>query len=352
MSEVQIERIDGRPYVFGSREHHDAIERGVTWRQRLLEASALAMRLDANQTAFLARDLTYVSRDVQKVLYDKLKAAEFIPVKSEVPRGAQTWTYRQIDIRGQARMSAHLSADDPPNADVSVEEFPFPVSHVTESYQYSLDELEAAAFAGVPLARDKAEACAELIARGLDQAMRIGDVTRGIYGFFNNPNVPVITLGNGEWDTATAAQVLADLQQIEQAVITNGRDNHEATRMLAPTTYDGVLRNLSMGSANDKSVFKYFFGTPQDPGNSRMLKELFRWIALDSASGTETGATDDPQAIVYPPDPKVVFAEIPIPYEELPPQPRNYAWVVPARAVFAGVTFKRPKACAYVENLD
>ncbi len=345
-NQKHLERVDGAAYVYGSREHHDAIERSIERRRRLLEGSPLAARLDANQTAFLARDLTYVSQEVQRVLYERLRASEFIPVKSDVPRGAQTWVYRQMDIRGEARAGAHLHADDAPSADVSIEEFPFPVTHVTASYQYTLEELEAAAFAGVPLSRDKANACAEIIARKLDKLMRIGDAAQGITGFFNNPNVPVVTLTNGEWLTATAAEIIADWAQVEQAVISQSRDVHQATRLVLPTAYEGHLVSTPKDATSDMSLARWLLA------NARSIKQLERWIALDDATGADVGVADPPQGIAYDPNPDFVFAEMPVPYEELPPQARGYGWVVPARAVFGGVVFKRPNSAAYVENLD
>jgi len=342
----RFERVDGVAYVFGSPEHNAAIDRAIKRTERMLAGSDLTARLDANQTSFLARDLVYVSRDVQKVLYEKLRASEFVPIKTEVPRGADSWVYRQVDIRGEASVGAHLSADDAPNADVSIEEFPFPVSHVTASYQYTLQELENAAFSGVPLSRDKAEAAAEIIARGLDKLIREGNTELGLTGFFNNPNVPVVTLTNGEWLTASADDIIADWAQVEQAVISGSRDNHAAKRLLLPTAYEGRLCTLRAGTASDMNVKEYLLK------NGRSIKEIERWMALDDATGSQVGVADPPEGIAYDPDPSNVHAEIPVPYEELPPQARNFAWVVPCRAVFGGVSFKRPYSAAYLENLD
>lgn len=350
----KIERIDGLPYVYGSAEHHAAIERAIQLRVAKLQQSGIVdhIRADANQTAFLARDLVYVSRDIQRVLYEKLKAAMFVPVKSDVPEGAENWVYRQTDWRGEARVGAHLQADDAPNAEVATEEFPFPVTYASGSYQYTIEDLKKAAFSGIQLPREKANACAEMIARKLDQLIRVGDADLGITGFFNNPNVPVITLTNGEWLSATAAEILADVDQVEEAVIDETRDVHEVTRLLLPSAYEGRLNSLQVPDTN-MSVRKYLFGNGGgERGNARTLKEMERWVALNDATGDDVGVADPPQGIAYDPSPDVVHAVIPVPYQELPPQARGFGWVVNAYAVFAGVVFKRPKAAAYIENLD
>ena len=354
------ERIDGRPYLYGSREHHDAIERAIKDRVDRLTGSGIAgalinpytgERADANQTAFLARELVYVSRDIQVRLYEKLRAAEFVPISTEVPEGAEMWTYKQRDRRGKARVGAHLEASDAPRVDVNYEEFPFPVTYADAAYAYTIEDMKKAAFAGVPLIRDKADACAEAIAEKLDELIRIGDAEQGIPGFLNNPNVPVVTLTKGEWLTATDADILFDLQEVEQDFITDTRDVEEGTRLILPTAYEGRLRTLKV-TDSERTVAQYFFGSQGQPGNSRMLRELERWIALDDATGEDVGVDDPPQGVAYKPDPAIVCAHIVNPYAELPPETRGFGWIVPAYAVFAGTVFKRPQGARYIENLD
>lgn len=344
---VKFERIDGKLYAWGSPEHKQAVDNAIAMRVQMLKGTELGQRLDSAQTAFLARDLVYLQSDMQKVLYAKLQMAQFVQIKSEVPRGAEQWAYRQIDIRGEARVGAHLHSDDAPTADVGIEEFLNPVSHVTASYEYTLDELEKAAFARVPLQRDKAEACAEIIARGIDKFLRVGNDGLGVTGFLNNPSVPVHAVTTGAWlgGTTTPAQVIADVRGAEDKIITQSKDNHMGTRLVLPTAYEGHLVTTTLGDSSDTNLKKWLIA------NSRGIREIERYIALDSASGP-SGVTDPPFGVLYDPNPANVYAEVPVPYEELPPQARNYAWVVPARAIVGGLVWKRPLSAVYVEALD
>lgn len=329
----------------GRRERMDAEQRLVDLSAKRIVRVGLADRFDAAQTAFLARDLVYVSRDIMRTLYDALKAALYIPVSSEVPRGAQTWVYRMWDERGKAAVG-HRSADDPPRADVSAAEFAFKCVDVLGAYGYTTEELEAAAFANMPLSREKADACARMIARGLDELARIGYAPGGIFGFFNNPNVPVVTLTNGEWLTATADEICADFAQIEQAGIANARDNFSMDTLLLPTAFEGRLASLQRSVGSDTTVKQWLLA------NSRMIKTIDRWIALDDATGDDVGVSDPPQGIAYAKRPEVVRWDIPVTYDEMAPQLVNFEYVVPAFGRSAGVTFKQPKAAVYIENLD
>lgn len=359
---TQTERIDGTDYEVGSADY--SVARGAytdrmdadyveahsdeirETQERLSGWDALGCHADANATAFLARDLLFVRREVEKIIYDRLRAAEFVPVVSEVPAGAKTYTTRIMDRVGEKALITHDLAGDGPRADVSVEEDEEKLINVRASYAYSLQDMEYAAFAGVPLSRDRAEAAADMIARGLDEIGRIGNAAAGLTGFFNDTNVATLTLTNGEWTTASAAEILADLAQIEAAMISQSRDNHEASELVLPTVYEGRLVTLDKSVGSDLSVKNYFLA------NSRMIKNITRWFALDEATGADVGVSDPPMGILYPRTPDVLRWEIPIMYMENPPEVRAFEWVVNARARTGGVEVRRPLSMLYIENLD
>lgn len=359
-------RIDGVEYDVGSAEasYAQSLRKGrmdaalIKARTddgtiaRLTRRLDLLDRFDANGTAFLARDLVFVRAEIERMVYERIRGAEFVPVDTSIPRGAQTVATRIMDRRGEARIG-HSLAGDLPRADVSIEEDQIKLTNVVGSYGWDLGEMEAAAFAKVPLSRFKAEACAEMIARGLDKVCRIGDSTLGLTGFFNHASVPTITLTNGEWLTATVAEIIADLRQIEAAIITQSRDEYAVDEMILPTAYEGLLRTTPInGDVGAPSIATWFFGGPGYAGNSRMLRKLTRWIALDDATGTDVGVDDPPMGIVYRKDLSILRWPVPIMYEEEPPQVRGFEWVVPARGRCSGVEVRRPLAMGYIENLD
>lgn len=352
----KIVRIDGRQYTQGSPEHQQAFTRAcqrmtaIMGHLRLDELFSRPLRAD--ETAFLARDLVFVSSEVQQVLYDRLRAKEFVPMTSLAPPGAESWVYRTRDFVGEALIGASLQADDAPLVDLFMGEESFPFLNITAGYAYNVGELEAAALAGIPLARDKANACAEIIARGIDEVARIGKPAMGIFGFFNTPDVPEITLPNGEWLTATPAEILADLAAIEQAATTNSRDNFVFDTLVLPTAYEARLRYLQIDSTSETTVAQYFFGGPGMPGTGRTLRTLERWIQLDDATGEDIGVDDPPMGIAYSKNPAVLSMDVPIMYREEPPQARNFKFVVPARARAGGVVFKQPRGALYIKNLD
>lgn len=347
-----VQRIDGRRYLVGSREHDAAIKLAAKRNASALVRTGIAENMDANAVGFLARDLVYVSSNVQQVLYDALIAQSLVPFVSEVPAGAQAWGYASEDEVGEALIGANLQADDHPLVDLSMDEHLFPLLNITAGYIYDVGELEQAAFARKPLSRRKAEICARVIARGINRVALVGKPSLGIYGLFNNPDVPEITLTNGEWLTATADEILADLAQIEAAATTNNRDNFSFDTLLLPTAYEARLRQLPVVAGSDITIWHYFFGGGGVSGTGRMLRNLDRLLALDEASGSDIAVDDAPMGIAYTRSASVVSMDVPIPYREEPPQARNFKFVVPARARVTGVTFHQPTAALYIKNLD
>jgi hypothetical protein len=361
---IKIQRIDGTDYVVGSAEHNVAL-RSFTRRldaaylkarPQLVERNADALRRmerlssrvrnDANAVAFLARELVFVRAAVERTVYEQNRAASFVPSEGH-PRGATSYATELWDERGEAKIATDLSGDAP-RADVSKSEDLKKYVNVRGAYAYSTDELEQAAFSGSPLQRQKAIACAEMIARGLDKIGRSGDSASGLTGFFNNPNVTVHTMTNGEWtSSATADEIVADFAEIEESVITAALDTQPTNYVLVvPSAVEARLTALKSSTGSDLNVKEYLLR------NARLVKEIVRWTKLNSAVSPDVAASDAPQSILYPRDPGTLFWPMAISYEELAPQQRGHEFIVDARARCGGVEVRKPFNMLYVQNND
>jgi hypothetical protein len=371
-----IIRIDGKEYEAGTpearsaqvrldelrndafaKEHPELIERNV----RTIRNSEACdkIRNDANATALLARDLVFVTAEVERKVYERSRCMQFVRPDTSYPRGAESYSRRLLDQSGEAQVSATLAGDSP-RVDVAVSEGLLPFRNIKASYAYSIDDLERAAFSRTPLAAWKRQACIDAIARKIDRIGRSGTAldpngVAGLTGFFNNAFVTLHTLTNGEWPTATAAEILADLQELEAAIIAAAGDTQpDAYRLILPTVMEGRLVTLEHTAQSDMTVAKFFLA------NSRLIKSIERWTALDSPTPTvgsvvgDVAATDAPMAILTPMDQVQAGIEWPMPiaYEEMPPEIENFEWVVNARARVGGVEFVRPYLSMYVQNLD
>lgn len=368
----RFERIDGTDFQVGTTDHRHAIIARDTrldaayvsanhhlvefWERRLRDWQDFRLREDANATAFLGRELVLVRSKIERVLYEKLRIAEFVPIEGGHDRGAQVYENQIWDEAGEARIVRQLSGEAP-RVDVTKQGEQRAYVWADASYGWTEEELYAAAYAGTALIQEKARACANAIARKLDEIGRSGSLANNLRGFLNSAEVTLITLTNGEHiGAATPAEKLADLNQIESEILAIGGDNTpERYVLLVPTLEEAALLAPVGGSTiTDLSVKDYFLR------NSRLIKEIRRYTKLDNLASPDIAASDAPMAIAYPvpasgglkADPDVVIWPFSVQYEEEAARPNGHEQVVRGKARCSGVDFRHPKFCAYVQNLD
>lgn len=365
-----IERIDGTDYEVGTGAHAAALgaraerldaefvelhpELVAERADQIAATPRLGDRLDANQTVFLARDLVHVRATIERTIYDENVAAQEIPIEGGHPEGATSYVTRRMDERGKARFSTELTGDIP-KAEVLEDEDSRKYTNVLASYSFTIQDLVRSAMAGTPLPAMKGQACAQMIARGLDQIGRSGTVLDdasnpiGLTGLFNNALVTVHTMTNGEWDTETdATKIIADLFEIEQTIIAAARDTQTKVpyTLFLPTTMEGHLCSLLVPNTS-VSVKNWFLQNGRG-----LIKSIRRWVKLDDATSPSIAASDAPQGVCVPNDISTLFWPMSVAYHEQPPQLDGFEWTIPAYARVGGVEVRRPYEMLYIQNLD
>lgn len=185
--------------------------------------SRVLTRLDATQSAFLARMLTQVRARVLQVTHARLNAFTVFPVQTEISAGAETALQRIYDMVGMAKIIAN-PADDLPLVDILAQETSVKVKEVGAAYQYSVSDLEAAAFANLPLTTMKGNAVKRAIDTKLNSIAWKGDSENGIVGFLDNINLSEYTLpatgtsSSTKLSDKTAEQMYKDVAAIIESV--------------------------------------------------------------------------------------------------------------------------------------
>ena len=293
----------------------------------------------SQQTQALTKQLEYVKSKTYDVEYSKLKALTFIPLATDTPEDAETITYRQWDHFGEAKLVANY-ADDLPLADVNVTEFPSPVFSIGAAYQWSVLDLRRAARGEINLQARKAQSARWMIDRKIDKTLIIGIPAAGVEGFANNSNVPVVAVTNGNWlGGATSTEILEDLFQLEAAVINQTLDIHEPDTMVLPSDLYGHVKTTPLfPGQSDSTILSFFLA------NAQSVKNVEKWNELGNIGGSK-------RIVCYERSPEVLEAEVPLMLDELPPQERNLAFVVPMWARVGGTVWYRPLAAVYGEGM-
>ena len=81
-------------------------------------------RLDAGETALFGRQLEYISTRIRETKRPELKWRTFVPVSSEAPAGAESWSYWMWDAAGMAEIVTNY-ADDIRKVGVQAKKFDY-----------------------------------------------------------------------------------------------------------------------------------------------------------------------------------------------------------------------------------
>jgi len=296
-------------------------------------------RLDSRETALLGKQLEYVKSRTYDVKYPEMRARRFIPVSNEANAGAQSITYRQWDGYGMAKIVAN-AADDLPLVDVVAKEFTIPVHSLGSAFKYDIQELRAAAMAQAQLDLARAKMARRAIEAGVDQIAAYGKPQAQQMGFLNHPNVPVISPNTGTWASASVENILKDLNKLVNSIVTATGTVHSPDTLLLDTASFALLASTPTGADLGKTILRVFLDT------NPYIRNIDQWNKLDTAS-----AAGGRRIVAYVRDSEILELEIPLEFEQLPPQPRNLAFVVNCHSRIGGTVIRYPLAIAYMDGI-
>jgi hypothetical protein len=298
-------------------------------------------RFDANETAFLTRQIEVVRNTVYEVRYPNLLARSFLPTATDIPSWASHVVQVILDSAGQAKVISN-AADDIPRVDTVQSEESFKVVSLSDAWGYSLMDLRQAVATGQPLNDRRARMARRAIETAVDEILATGKLTTygqpslGLVGFLNSASVPIVT-SSYDWDTATADEILADLDALVVAPSQATYQLYETnTLLLPPKRYDQFVSKRIPDT--NMTVLKFFLET--HPGVS-----VQKWYRLNGA-----GASSKDRCVAYHKSPEVVEAVVPLEFEQLAPQIKNLQTEVICHARCGGIQLHQPKGIAYMDQ--
>lgn len=299
-------------------------------------------RLDAGETATIARQLLYVKAKTYDVKYANLRAMDFIPVGSEVPAGAEQWSYWSYDMAGMALIIANYATDFA-RADVKVSETVQSVKSVGASYGYSVQDLRRIAMMGQSagnLDAKRAMAARRMIAAAFDDLAAVGNPSAGFTGFINNPNIPVMALPTGSWAVASALQIIADMNAMVNKVFTQTLTVHQATALIMPDAEWSQISSQPYSTLGNMTILNWF------TANNPTCKSVDQWVKLRNMNATGTGG----RCMAYEKSEEVLSMEIALAFTETAPQIEGLQYTIFCEGRFAGTAVYYPLACVAADG--
>jgi hypothetical protein len=295
------------------------------------------LRMDAGETALLTQQLEAMMTELFNTEYPELKTRRFFPVDNSQPNGARTVAYRQYDQAGRAKYPIANYGDDIPLVNVQGRKHITPIIGLAAGYEISIQDLRAAAMAGVPIDTMLADAARVAIEQGIDEIAAVGDADAGIEGFLNHSNIPTVTALTGTWSTASAEDIIADVEELWHEIpIQTNQLHYPNTLILDPISYKHTSKHLTNASV---SVKKYLLE------NLEGLTGIDQWHRLQTA-----GAAGVSRIMAYQKSPRTGRILIPQEFESFPPQERNLSYIVPCHARCGGAMVPYPLAFGYMDG--
>jgi hypothetical protein len=313
---------------------------------------------DASEQTFVARALEAIEAGTYDILFPPMEGRQYVPMGPMIDPGAQSVTYRQYRRTGKAALVGE-DGGDLPNAGVSVEEFSRILIQIGAAYQFTNEELRAAALAarnGQPLNLDseRGQAAREAIERTIDIMLAYGTATvnsitygtggdKGLLGLLNLSGTATYTAATGAggsqlWSAKTPDEVVADIAGLLNSQISATYKLHQANKVGMSIAMFQDISTRRMGDGSDVTILN--FVKTMFPGVT-----FFSWqYCTDAGSGT----TD--RVVAFNSDPRYVRATLAREFTQEPPQLHNLVTKINCTAKLGGVVTPYPLSVTYMDS--
>ncbi|MBV4507695.1 DUF2184 domain-containing protein [Pseudomonas sp. BW13M1] len=303
--------------------------------------------LDAQAAlGFVVSQTSYIERQVNEIVYADIQYPQLIPVDTSAPEWIKTVTYYSADKVGKADW-INGNADDIPLASTERSKFETQIHMAGIGYGYGLEEISQAQMLGINLTADDAMAARRAYEEMVDRVALLGDSSKGFSGLFNFPGVTAGTAVTGNWATATADQILADVNtaltvQAQGTLFTAFSDT-----LLLPYSKFLLLATRKVNDQGLESILTYL------QKNNVYTATTGRPLMIKGLNGLDTaGAGNTARMISYRRDPSVLKMHIPMPHRFLPVyQAGPIRWEVPGIFRLGGVDVRRPAEVRYTDGI-
>lgn len=320
--------------------------RFVSQALRILETEGVV--LDANETAFLEKELTQLRARELDVQLPDLLARSFVPIATDIDPTTDLYEYKVWRHTGKAKVVAN-AADDAPMIEVGASARQGKVYKLRAAYQWDIDELAKAAQRGIPLSGRKMRAARREIEEAIDEMLAFGHTTQpgesnlSTTGLLNHADVAGNANARVEQFSAWAEDsdpddIMEDLQKPVKAVLVDTKMAFRQLTMLLPVAQFAIISQKKVGVDNHTSILKAFLE------NNPYVTSVQPWFRCDGIGQSSAG-----RAVVFAKSDEVLEGVVPQEYTELPPQARNEAFIVNVSARCGGVKVYRPDAVRYAD---
>lgn len=276
-----------------------------------------------------------------------------VPITNQVDYRAETFSYTLFSAVGEAKILSN-GAQDVPLVNNYVQKKMGIVRTLVDGYEITLEDLEAAQFANMNISAELGITARRVIEEGLDRIGYFGAAENGLLGLFNLPNVTRETAPNNgnsnggtnstRWIHKTAEQLYLEITSFLTRMRQATKSIEKPEILLIPQAEFDRISELVFPANTDKTLLNFILETQR--ANPSGIKEI---LPCEMLSGAGTGGSN--LMIAYQKNANKLRYEIPLDFEQRPPQEVTFSTRVVCRARTAGLVPLKFMSIRYYEGI-
>jgi hypothetical protein len=294
---------------------------------------------------FVVSQTAHIEAGVYRMKYADIQYPALIPVDTSAHPFAKTVTFYSMDKRGAADW-LNGNADDIPMADFELDSYESAIYTAGIGYGYGWEEINHAQMLGIGLPNEKAMAARRAYEEMVDRIALLGDTSKNMEGLFDHSAVTANSAVTGDWGTATADEILGDVNAALSNVTSATNYISMADTLVLPYAKLEIIASKRLGDTamtvleflRQNNVYTAMTGAP---------------LTIRAARGLdEAGTSATARMVAYRRSPEVLKMHIPMPHRFLPVwQSGPLRWDIPGVFRLGGLDIRLPSEVNYVDGI-
>jgi len=306
------------------------------------EANAQAM-------TFLTNNLQAVQAFVEEILYTDFRLDDYFPILTTIPEGATTYSFKRTNSYGRGKFIDN-SGREANSASVSLENIPYGLNYAGIIPSWTLEDLRAAAFAGIPLDTKTIAAGTEGCLDHIEIVGLVGDSSRGLVGLTNSSDIPAAnelkTIANMtpdemvEFVQRNVSGIISQTAEVMSRVIKTG------LTLYLPLAQETLIGDTKLSDDASKTVWEYVKTNNQW---TRRTGQELKMVTVAELAGAGAGGTD--RALFGFNHERIMEMAMPIQPRVIQTINTHFGVDAPMEYKISGLNVKRGSAMRYADSI-
>jgi len=304
---------------------------------------------NAQAIQFVTNNMQAIQSMIEEIIYTDFRLDDFFPIITTIPEGARTYSYRVINKYGRGKFITN-DGSDANRAEASMQNVPYSLEYGGIIPSWTLEDIRAAAFAGIALDTETIKAGTEGCLDHIEIVGLAGDSSLGFTGLINDANIPadsaLKTIAN-----MTADERVAFIQENVAAVVTQtaevaGRVIRDGFTVYLPIAQEALIADTKYSNDAAKTIWEY---VSVNNMFTRRSGNPLKLAAVSELAGAGAGDTD--RALFGFNNDRVMEMAMPIQPRIVKMLERHYGIDAPMEYKISGLNVKRPEAMRYIDEI-